>query len=342
MSSGHPTANFSESERGLFTPDEIQRLMRIEYERALRYEYPISLMVVGVDRLDYLHDLYGFESREEILHAIVAQLRSITRACDFLGCMVDDRMMAMFPHTPERASDGIAGRLLRGSRGLTFESDGRKLRVTLSAGIATATPGKDISFEEFLESATDGLRFAMDWGGDRYARREAATDLIENLREELESEAQLLREQQLRVSTPVPRIEDLPGDSVGQEIRDLFRAHPDREEDLDALEARITTAALAALEGAKERAVAEKVKEYTDRVDILERRITKLKDVLDTTETELRRIATLKGVDSGIASVYRSVQGLSEEEGDFGRKQEILTVLFEANVRLRKQIEGRA
>jgi diguanylate cyclase (GGDEF)-like protein len=341
MSSGYPTANFSDSQQGLFTPDEIQQLMRIEYERALRYEYPISLMVVGVDRLDYLHDLYGYESREEILQAVVGQLRSITRASDFLGCMVDDRMMALFPHTEERASDAIAGRLLRGTRSLTFESGGRTLRVTLSAGITTATPGGEASFEEFAESAQDGLAFAMEWGGDRYARREAASDLIENLREELEVEAQLLREQQKSLGTPLPVIVDLPTRSVEERIHEIFQARPEGGGDLEDLEHRIVAAATRCVETARERAVTEKVEEYSTQVDILERRVTKLKDLLDTTEVELQRVAALKGVDSGIASVYRSVQGLSEGEDDFDRKKEILAILFEANVRLRKEIEGR-
>ena len=33
---GFPTANFSDSERGLFSPVEIQQLMRIEFERVAK------------------------------------------------------------------------------------------------------------------------------------------------------------------------------------------------------------------------------------------------------------------------------------------------------------------
>ena len=340
MPSGHPTANFSDSDQGLFSPDEIQRLMRIEYQRSLRYEYPISLMLVEVDRLEYLHDLYGLESREEILQAVVAQLRSITRASDFLGCMNNDRLMALFPHSEDRAAAAIAGRLLRNCRELSFESNGRTLRITLSAGLASVTPGREVDFDKFVESAEEGLRFASECGGDRYVRREAAADMIEELRAELEAEARMLREEHVSIAAPIPVIEDLPTRSVGDRIRELFRALPDRSEELAKLEEDVVLFAQESVRLAREHAVAEKVGEHAVQVDVLERRVTKLKELLDTTEDELLRVAALKGVDSGIASVYRSVQGLSEDEEDFDRKKEVLTILFEANVELRKKIRG--
>ena len=110
---GYLTVNFSETEEGLFSTREILRLMRVEYERARRYVYPASLMVVEVDRLEYLHNLYGWESKEEILQSVIKLLRSTTRDSDFLGCLQDARILAVFPHTSAEAISGISTRLLR-------------------------------------------------------------------------------------------------------------------------------------------------------------------------------------------------------------------------------------
>ena len=201
-----PTANFSDSEEGLFTSSEIQKLMRIEYDRAQRYGYPMVLMLVEVDRLEYLHDLYGYESKEEILHAVIGQLRGLTRESDFLGCMSNERVLAAFPHTPERAAGYIAGRLLHGSRSLQFESGGRRIRITLSVGIAVSDPDRVLTFDEFFAEAHDSLSFAIRAGGDRYVRREPATHLIESLRHELEEEAEALRESTRLSSTELPTL----------------------------------------------------------------------------------------------------------------------------------------
>ena len=121
--SGFPTVNFSDTEEGLFTPTEILHLMRVEYERARRYEYPAALMMIAVDRLEYLHDLYGWESKEEILQGVITALRGTTRDSDFLGCMQDDHLMVVFPHSSEDTITAIATRLLRVCREIDFQSD---------------------------------------------------------------------------------------------------------------------------------------------------------------------------------------------------------------------------
>jgi hypothetical protein len=91
---------------------------------------------------------------------------------------------------------------------------------------------------------------------------------------------------------------------------------------------------------ARERTLAELVAEHEGQIARLERRVNKLKDLLDSTETELRQLAISKGLDPGVASIYRSVQGLSLEDENFQRKKEMLVLIFEANVDLRKKIQG--
>ena len=358
MTTGFPTANFSDSEEGLFSPSEIQRLMRIEYDRAQRYGYPMVLMLVEVDRIEYLHDLYGYESKEEILHAVIGQLRGLTRESDFLGCMRDERILAAFPHTPERAAGQIAGRLLQGSRKLIFESGGRRIRVTLSIGIAISDPDRVQPFDEFYDEAHDALLFAIRAGGDRYVRREPATHLIESLRTELEEEAEALREEHERdqdlaepeaqaVSTeaqadatavPVPPIVDVPDEEANTRVRELFDTLERRPQEVQRLEHDVIDLVQELLARARSSATDRAMQDHQSHVDVLERRIGKLKEVLDQTEADLRAVAAAKEVDPGIASIYRSVQGLPEEEQDYERKKEMLTILFEANKDLRKDI----
>jgi len=84
-------------------------------------------------------------------------------------------------------------------------------------------------------------------------------------------------------------------------------------------------------------AVAEKRSESAHRreVDLLERRIVKLTQLLAQTEADLRRIASMKNVDLGIASIYRSVQGLSLEEEARTFKKSLMKQIFQANLELR-------
>ncbi|HVS18157.1 MAG TPA: hypothetical protein VMT18_06115 [Planctomycetota bacterium] len=71
------------------------------------------------------------------------------------------------------------------------------------------------------------------------------------------------------------------------------------------------------------------------QVNTLERRIAKLTLQLARTEAELIRLATLKDVDPGISSVYRSVQGVSPHEEALAAKHSLLKQIFQANLELK-------
>jgi len=340
-----PAPKFSDAQQGLFSPAEIQHLMRIEFDRATRYDYPIALMLCEVDRLDSLHDLYGYESREEILHAVFTLLRSMTRESDFLGTFLGDRILALFPHTPGKAAQTLAGRFLRGSRKLKFESDGRSIRATLSIGIGFFEPGKPVAFDQWVDSAEEALAYAIEAGGDRFVQRETAASLIQSLREDLEAESDRLAlglpAEAMEPLAALPRIEDLPEVDLATRIGTLFDAVRASAPTLDLgrLQEDVLNAARECIVVARDRALTELVIEHENQITNLESRVNKLKELLDATETELRQIAERKGLDPGVASIYRSVQGLEEGEKDFERKKEMLVLLFEANMDLRSQID---
>ena len=73
-------------------------------------------------------------------------------------------------------------------------------------------------------------------------------------------------------------------------------------------------------------------------IEKLQRRIDKLKGSLAQTEEALRKLALLKDVDPGVASEFRTVQGLSDLDAMFGQKNHLLRDIFEANCQLREAI----
>ncbi|MEX1025062.1 MAG: GGDEF domain-containing protein [Planctomycetota bacterium] len=373
--SGFPTANFSDSAQGLFTADEIRGLMRVEYERAARYHYPVALMIIDVDRIEYLHDLYGYESKEEILQAVIGLLRAVTRASDFLGCMHEGRLMALFPHTSQAAAGALADRLLSGSRRLKFESGSRTLRTTLSIGLAVAAEDPHL-WLDFVQAADDALAYAIEGGGDRYVQREGAVEMLGRLRTDLEAEELALEREHTRLDglrsalpsrdaapsahtiTP-PSARDLaPGMVPGarpagqgnvldprdrerfmQLVGPVFQELGERTPKIRAAMERAVDLLIKTVERTRRETLDSQAAKGADTVELLERRVAKLKEALTAAEAEIGRVAALKAMDPGLASVYRSVQGLDEGAQDVSRKREMLAVLFEANVKLRDEID---
>ena len=166
------SASPHEADPGLFSLSQIMHLMRVEFSRAQRYNYPIACLLISVDRLGELRDLYGYDSKEAILDEVVRLLQSTTRSCDFLGRLADDKLLAVVPHTPLTGANTLAERLLRGVRELKFESEGRKLRVTISIGGSHNDGGTTMFFDTLLVAAEGALAEASAAGGDRYAQRD--------------------------------------------------------------------------------------------------------------------------------------------------------------------------
>lgn len=77
-----------------------------------------------------------------------------------------------------------------------------------------------------------------------------------------------------------------------------------------------------------------------EEVARLERRIAKLVGETARMEEALAKLAKMKDVDAGEASIYRTVQGLAQIDEMFERKQELLRDIFESNVALLDEIEG--
>ena len=130
--SGRPSVNFGQAGSGLFSPQEIARLMEREVQRAQRYGHPLSLLCIEIDRLESLHDLYGVESERRILNAVTLLLRSSTRASDVLGTARGNQLLVCLPHTPGEGAVALARRLLAAARELEFRGEGRSLRASLT------------------------------------------------------------------------------------------------------------------------------------------------------------------------------------------------------------------
>jgi diguanylate cyclase (GGDEF)-like protein len=156
---------------GVFSLSQIRHLMRVEFGRAQRYGYPLSCLVIGIDRLDGLRDLYGYEFRETVLEAVIELLQQETRTCDYLGRLMDDRLMAILPHTSAEGAQGAARRILGAARKLAFQPQGAPVRVSLSVGISHYEDDNTLFFDSLVEAAETALAEAQKSGGDRFVQR---------------------------------------------------------------------------------------------------------------------------------------------------------------------------
>ena len=75
-----------------------------------------------------------------------------------------------------------------------------------------------------------------------------------------------------------------------------------------------------------------------ERVELLERRLTKLRATVKEMERALAELARRAAIDPGLSSIYRTVQGLAGDTQDREQKLALLTTIFEQNLALQHRV----
>ena len=126
--------------------------------------------------------------------------------------------------------------------------------------------------------------------------------------------------------------------ALAEKIREMFGLS-ERDNDLLArIEDEVVSRTLREMKSELERVLQDSKSEHRRQVEALERRISKLSTSLGLTEAELQRVLSQKNVDPGVASIYKTVQGLSSTDVQAELKRALMSKIFEANVELRKRI----
>jgi diguanylate cyclase (GGDEF)-like protein len=163
------------SDGAILTYPQIQNLLRIEFSRARRYDYPLACLAASVDRLERLRDMYGASSGDEIRKQVLQVVQKQTRTSDAVG-LSGDRFVVILPHTDGEGAWNIAERLRGKVRELTFRGGERDIHVTLSVGISLVTDRETIFFDSILKGAEQALVVAGSAGGDGVEVARAAGD----------------------------------------------------------------------------------------------------------------------------------------------------------------------
>jgi len=290
-------------------------------ELAQRDGHPLACLALRVDRLERAH------SPEWLAREVVAFVRSRTRAADLLVVGPDLGLLGLFAGVPRAAVGRIAERLVADGRRFRTPSD---VTITFSVGLAHSGHPDLVNLRTLLPVAEDGAAVAEASGGDRFVESE-----LYALHESFAARAGAPA---IPVMSAVADVAAPPADRRGP------RALPegqDVEQKAAELAGAIVERAVRELEHEHGRALLHRDAMYREQIDILERRIAKLSTSLGTTERELRLVRSREPLDTGIASIYRDVQGLSGDEPELKLKYELMRTIFEANAGLQRQLAAR-
>lgn len=150
----------------LYNTRHLHNLLTTEIDRSVRYNRPISLMMLDVDDFKKYNDSFGHLEGDGVLirlaEVIRSDLRRLDQACRYGG----EEFIVILPETTGEQGRLIAERIGEGFRQETFTpAPGKDVHVTVSIGVAQLEPQEDML--HFINRADKNMYAAKAAGKDK-------------------------------------------------------------------------------------------------------------------------------------------------------------------------------
>jgi diguanylate cyclase (GGDEF)-like protein/hemerythrin-like metal-binding protein len=160
---------------GTWNRGHLDRTIEAELSRSLRYQQPITLILIDVDHFKAINDTFGHAAGDAALRELVGRLRSSARTSDIVFRWGGEEFAVLATGTGFRAGERLAEKLRNAVAGQPFPGVGP---VTISLGVAELDGNEDAAawfhrLDQMLYSAKGQgrNRVAVDARGNsnRYA-----------------------------------------------------------------------------------------------------------------------------------------------------------------------------
>lgn len=127
---------------GLWNRGQFDRTLTLEIDRARRYQHPLTLAMIDVDRFKQINDEYGHPVGDRVLRALAERLSTGLRRTDVVARYGGEEFAVLMAETaPEPALERIESLRREIAAAPIDIGDGRTITLDFSAGIAMLEDG---------------------------------------------------------------------------------------------------------------------------------------------------------------------------------------------------------
>ena len=147
--------------------------LHLEWRRAIRSKYPISLLMIDIDYFKSYNDTYGHQKGDDCLRTVASEIEQhLRRPADMVARYGGEEFSVILPETPSYSASSLAKRIWSGVGNLNIEHTGsaRVGHLTISIGAATTIPDENQSISQFIENSDKNLYKSKSDGRNRITR----------------------------------------------------------------------------------------------------------------------------------------------------------------------------
>lgn len=155
---------------GLDNRRQLMENLRLELQRAVRYQTPLSLLILDVDYFKKYNDTHGHPAGDEVLRRLAGILEKNTRAFDRVARYGGEEFVVLLPHTDIKGALAVAEKLRQMVEQHPFPGEESQPggRLTVSIGVA-GFPDHAGQEDALLSQADRALYAAKAAGRNRVA-----------------------------------------------------------------------------------------------------------------------------------------------------------------------------
>ena len=138
----------------------------IEYQRLLRHQRVLSVIIFDVDHFKQVNDTYGHDAGDYILKSVGSIVKEVIREYDYAFRMGGDEFLLLLPETNEKQASLLAERIRLRIENKKLVDENKKFSVTASFGISQNRK-IDTSIENIVKRADKALYKAKKTGRNK-------------------------------------------------------------------------------------------------------------------------------------------------------------------------------
>jgi diguanylate cyclase (GGDEF)-like protein len=136
-----------------------------EWRRAVRQEYPMTLMLLDIDHFKEVNDTYGHLAGDACLQSVAQCIDELfNRPSDVVARYGGEEFIVIMPYTHHDNSMAYAERVREAISAQRLQVDGHCINVTISIGVASGMPNQGIEMRQLIACADTALYEAKGLG----------------------------------------------------------------------------------------------------------------------------------------------------------------------------------